>query len=1147
MEQTVNTFQKGLQTDIHPMVQGNDVLSDALNATFVTMNGNEIILQNDMGNRRIDNAFLPPGYEPVGIKEYGGIIYIAAYNPITNQSQLGSFPSPERKLSAADFKNDNGQDTDLQGKLDFDSFAENNILKTDSILVPLTKKDSLHAGDKFVVYSFNNLSSDDISNYNNIDEDKVKSPKNKSYTLALGILNSQNEFVDITKSLVRWNNNEILLLEGKSDLYKFNAGYFIASSAPNMENLDLTKKDKALIQERLTIPANTYAYKLIGPLYLKATLNRIQEFNYNIYGNIISKNGDNITGCDIIIEGFITYNCPDGDTTKSNNSGGEYSDYYETSINKLGWAYTFTPGNTYSTSDNATILLKQNDEKSVYNPETNTYSAKIVKKYNITSGIVDNKLKYALGVIANSEKEYIVENLSVKGEIDLNKLGSGEVTLNSWRFYNTNESTTLVYGFEAYPKYGQSFKDLTFTFIKVGDQSSKIFNIEEKDGLKLFNGRNTININWKDFDIEPRKLYKVEVKYSIDDEYGNGSQNINLATRWFLSTPLMNDCFNSQSYSFIKDYGNPDSEKECEVLDQKLQVLSRIEFDIKDTSKFVNNITDTGNWITNTNQNIEISKTYTYNLSLNLNPSIYIYNEEYYPDYIKIQEVNGNSRYDNLIKTFLGNDDNQNIIQSNNSNNTLNYNNSEEIKKLTNKIKPLNKQAHDNDFVVNDDNFISDILTIKGKQISKDYISIDIEFKNKLQSKASQNGMVQNVFGDKDYYKKSISLDGKSQALPYYGGFSSTYYDPGSNHRYRHVINFFTTQSSYNGNTLTAQDLVYTKADNNGNYIGQVGNQSFNEVRVQICFDESDADRNWPDKEEHTLGLLRAINNINYKSAILYYGETIYQGADPGITIRADLSADNNNGYRGTEYARIFIRKVNGSWALFDQICNITSNTLQNRFNIVFEFLKKYLFDNKDIIYCFAHDKDFSELGLYHVDNENYVYNDKIKLNIPFNIQYSLTSVTYNSVINSTGIQCKNKDIDTYLIKFTDGNNGNEKITEVINYPKEIECPDELQDQIHDMFINDYNKLCIVPPYNLDRDSNGYELSIQKVYELTDNKLVDSKLKNLTVSPEFGASGYNTIVYNGDELGIFQYPYDCEKGSIRTTLSYSNLVDKVIT
>ena len=99
MEQVTNTISKGLQLDVNPMVQSNDSLSDCLNGTIVTMNGNEVILQNDMGNRRIDNAFLPAGYQPVGMKEYGGIIYVAAYNPITNKSQIGSFPSPQKKFN----------------------------------------------------------------------------------------------------------------------------------------------------------------------------------------------------------------------------------------------------------------------------------------------------------------------------------------------------------------------------------------------------------------------------------------------------------------------------------------------------------------------------------------------------------------------------------------------------------------------------------------------------------------------------------------------------------------------------------------------------------------------------------------------------------------------------------------------------------------------------------------------------------------------------------------------------------------------------------------------------------------------------------------------------------------------------------------
>ena len=104
-KQTSNTFDEGLVKDYHPLTVPNNTLTDALNATFVTMNGNEAILQNDMGNGRVESAFLPNGYVPVGMKEYGGIIYVASYNPITNKSQLGCFPSPERNIDQTETGN----------------------------------------------------------------------------------------------------------------------------------------------------------------------------------------------------------------------------------------------------------------------------------------------------------------------------------------------------------------------------------------------------------------------------------------------------------------------------------------------------------------------------------------------------------------------------------------------------------------------------------------------------------------------------------------------------------------------------------------------------------------------------------------------------------------------------------------------------------------------------------------------------------------------------------------------------------------------------------------------------------------------------------------------------------------------------------
>jgi len=47
-----------------------------------------------MGNEKVGTAYLASGYVPVGMKEHGGIVYVAAYNPSTGCGQIGSFPSP---------------------------------------------------------------------------------------------------------------------------------------------------------------------------------------------------------------------------------------------------------------------------------------------------------------------------------------------------------------------------------------------------------------------------------------------------------------------------------------------------------------------------------------------------------------------------------------------------------------------------------------------------------------------------------------------------------------------------------------------------------------------------------------------------------------------------------------------------------------------------------------------------------------------------------------------------------------------------------------------------------------------------------------------------------------------------------------------
>jgi hypothetical protein len=91
----VNSFTGGINTDLHPLLQPNNTLTDCVNGTLITYDGNENMLQNDMGNFALTGAKLPANYVPIGMKEYAGILYIVAYNPVDDRVQLVSYPYPK--------------------------------------------------------------------------------------------------------------------------------------------------------------------------------------------------------------------------------------------------------------------------------------------------------------------------------------------------------------------------------------------------------------------------------------------------------------------------------------------------------------------------------------------------------------------------------------------------------------------------------------------------------------------------------------------------------------------------------------------------------------------------------------------------------------------------------------------------------------------------------------------------------------------------------------------------------------------------------------------------------------------------------------------------------------------------------------------
>lgn len=89
-QEKTNTWKDGLNLDLHPMVTPNTVLTDCLNGTFITYDGNEFCLQNNRGNTDT-KARLSEGFYPLGIKEHNGVLYIVSINN-ENVVEIGTYP-----------------------------------------------------------------------------------------------------------------------------------------------------------------------------------------------------------------------------------------------------------------------------------------------------------------------------------------------------------------------------------------------------------------------------------------------------------------------------------------------------------------------------------------------------------------------------------------------------------------------------------------------------------------------------------------------------------------------------------------------------------------------------------------------------------------------------------------------------------------------------------------------------------------------------------------------------------------------------------------------------------------------------------------------------------------------------------------------
>lgn len=605
--QAQNTFNEGMVLDNHPLMTPNTVLTDALNATLVTMNGNEMVLQNDMGNARVENAKLPPGYIPIGMKEYGGIIYIACYNPLTNKGQIGCFPSPQRQKTATQISEITPtfkfpDVTYIKEENDEEWYKINSLLTKCEIF---PKGTIIRSGDKFSVglpissmFGTDNIDSTGenfISNYDNVENGLVKTPMNRMYTFGVATLDNNGQLRDITNQLKRYKGGQQVQFSNiDSDLYKFNCGYW--QNEMSTEDKDGLVSSELMDQTNVQSKLNTYNSKLFGRLFLYAKYNTVQSIEVSVigykkldYNNTI--NNPIYTGhtdsdysdvelpliqnqkylqidSKILLLIYVNYkyNCPDG--SKSLNSKNlvkpleGYKYYFDKSNqniirgtqfiinNNLIYNLPFSIPNDYNKNYNLGYGYP------LYDKITNIYS--FSQMYTLPLNTTD-KISWTAYPVTyfydNGLKFGEILDESVSGELYPDNINSGKMELNAWRYYVNNDRVLLTWGFESYPRENDVISEVSFSFYDVAYNTLK-WKFFTKERVS-YNGEFNENFDISNFisdssnyntSVIPNKLFYVDISWKYNSQERH-------TYRWMLITGLYNPSYYGNSeYPTIKDY-----------------------------------------------------------------------------------------------------------------------------------------------------------------------------------------------------------------------------------------------------------------------------------------------------------------------------------------------------------------------------------------------------------------------------------------------------------------------------------------------------------------------------------------------------------------------------------------------------------------
>lgn len=561
-QRTTNTFQGGMVQDSNPLNAEQTNLRDCLNGTLISNDGDEMILQNDMGNARVFQIRLDSGYVPVGMCVHGGVTYIASYNPITNKGQIGSFPSPQESY----FSQSWGEDADMgtlcgtlgNGRLEF----VQQLFPTDTIIRP---------GDRFDIFVSDSKYFDKklISNTDNISGNLPASPKNKAVTLSICIADSSGNLHDITPTLKRFkiNSNEEIIFDDDS-LIKRNTGT-IFQKYPDA-NLG---ENGSIVDQYDVDPKNIYNHKISGNLFLVYRLNTIDSVDISaefLKGPVIGKSqyldlqhdesgasGDIEEGkLDVVFDVTYRYNSPDGYYEPEKDITGTYADLHgqESDFNPSKVLNGIQGEQTIDNSSPSTIALEFDAGDSAMSKPV----------YNFDSDLYSSRQRYLLEGIDIKDKKHIKYSLipsTIYGnldffkqdiEADLEKLNSGEVSIYQWRYFVEDSGININWGLQSYPFVGTRLTNVKLEFFNLSNPGDDIYEYQIGEKTSYHgNFQNYISFD----NLKPRQVYCVGISYQLTNII-NGQEptgKFYAGFRILITTKLYNKIYAVQN---ILDFNN---------------------------------------------------------------------------------------------------------------------------------------------------------------------------------------------------------------------------------------------------------------------------------------------------------------------------------------------------------------------------------------------------------------------------------------------------------------------------------------------------------------------------------------------------------------------------------------------------------------